>query len=453
MSTEHETQASVRTADDQPRTGLLKVAAATGIGTSLEFYDFAIYGTATALVFTDTFFRSDDAWFATFMGLATFGIGFLMAPLGALLFGWVGDRKGRRTALMMTFIGMGLATVLMGLLPPYAVIGVAAPLLLVLLRMVHGLARGGETGGAATLAMEHAPPRHRALWGVFTALGSPLGTILANVAFALVLLLPREAVASWGWRLPFLFGGVVLVLGLWVRRSVHESPVFQDMVRHAGEVRRAPAAEVFRTGWRRVLLAAGANIGLNSMTFVLAIFMLSYATAAAPQGLGLPRGPVVAGSIVALLLHALANVGGAVASDRFGRRPVMITGAVASMGAALVLFPIAEGGTVTAFVLAVSLGFLTTGVLFGPMYVYFGELFPREQRQTGMGIAYHVGAVLGGGISPLVANRILALTGDAANIGFYLAGALLLTLGCLALLPETAPRKVDAAAPAPVVGT
>ena len=141
------------------------------------------------------------------------------------------------------------------------------------------------------------------------------------------------------------------------------------------------------------------------------------------------------------------------ASDRFGRRPVMITGAVASMGAALVLFPIAEGGTVTAFVLAVSLGFLTTGVLFGPMYVYFGELFPREQRQTGMGIAYHVGAVLGGGISPLVANRILALTGDAANIGFYLAGALLLTLGCLALLPETAPRKVDAAAPAPVVGT
>lgn len=433
-----------------PRSSLLRVAVASGVGTSLEFYDFAIYGTATALVFTDTFFRTGDPWFSTFMGLATFGTGFLMAPLGAVLFGWVGDRRGRRTALMMTFLGMGAATVLMGLLPSYATIGVAAPVLLVCLRLVHGLCRGGETGGAATLAMEHAPPERRALWGVFTALGSPVGTILANVAFMFVLFLPAQDVADWGWRLPFLFGGVVLVLGIWVRRGVRESPEFRAL--HASgalEARRAPVVEVLRSRWRRVLLAAGVNIGLNSTTFALSIFMLSYATAAAPQGLGLPRQPIVNGAILALVLHGVFNVVGALASDRFGRRPVMMSGAVLSAVAALSIFPLSAQGTVGAVTLAMCLGFAATGILFGPMYVYFGELFPREQRQTGMGIAFHVGAVLGGGISPLVANRILAWTGDAVNIGYYLAGALVLSLVCLAALPETAPRRLAARAGEP----
>ncbi|WP_226366521.1 MFS transporter [Pseudonocardia sp. ICBG162] len=430
-----------------PRSSLLRVAVASGVGTSLEFYDFAIYGTATALVFTDTFFRTGDPWFSTFMGLATFGTGFLMAPLGAVLFGWVGDRRGRRTALMMTFLGMGAATVLMGLLPSYATIGVAAPVLLVCLRLVHGLCRGGETGGAATLAMEHAPPERRALWGVFTALGSPVGTILANVAFMFVLFLPAQDVADWGWRLPFLFGGVVLALGIWVRRGVRESPEFRAL--HASgalEARRAPVVEVLRSRWRRVLLAAGVNIGLNSTTFALSIFMLSYATAAAPEGLGLPRQPIVNGAILALVLHGVFNVVGALASDRFGRRPVMMSGAVLSAVAALSIFPLSAQGTVGAVTLAMCLGFAATGILFGPMYVYFGELFPHEQRQTGMGIAFHVGAVLGGGISPLVANRILAWTGDAVNIGYYLACALVLSMVCLAALPETAPRRLAARA-------
>lgn len=432
----------------EPRnSSLLRVAAASGVGTSLEFYDFAIYGTATALVFTDTFFRTDDPWFSTFMGLATFGTGFLMAPLGAVLFGWVGDRRGRRTALMLTFLGMGVATVAMGLLPTYATIGVAAPVLLVCLRLVHGLCRGGETGGAAVLAMEHAPPERRALWGVFTALGSPIGTILANVTFMLVLFLPADDVTGWGWRLPFLLGGLVLVLGMWVRRGVRESPEFRR-IQESGDLaaRRAPVVDVLRTHWRRVGLAAGVNIGLNSTTFTLTIFMLSYATAAAPEGLALPRQPIVYWSIAGLVLHGVANVLAAVASDRFGRRPVMLAGAALSTVAALSIFPIAAQGTVGAVGLAMSVGFLATGLLFGPMYVYFGELFPREQRQTGMGIAFHAGAVLGGGISPLVANRILALTGDATNIGYYLACALALSLACLLALPETAPRWLAARA-------
>ncbi|MCZ4519140.1 MFS transporter [Rhodococcus ruber] len=436
------------------RSSLTRIAFASGVGTSLEFYDFAIYGTATALVFTDTFFRTGNAWFGTFMGLATFGIGFLMAPLGAVFFGWVGDTYGRRRALQLTFLGMGAATLIIGLLPTYAQVGVAAPVCLVLLRLVHGLSRGGETGGAAVLAIEHAPDEQRARYGVFTALGSPIGTILANVSFALVLLLPAQTVQDWAWRLPFLFGGLVLVMGLWVRKGVHESPVFKQMVAERGEeaVRaQMPFKAVVKSNWRRLLLAAGVNVGLNSTTFVLAIFMLSYATAKAPEGLGLPRTDIVFGSIAALVLHGIAVVIAALVSDRIGRRPVMMGGAVATIGAALTIFHMAQWGTVTSVVLGLMIGFTTTGFLFGPMYTYFTELFPKEQRQTGMGIAFHVGAVLGGGIAPLIANRIVAFTGDASNIGYYLAGACTISLICLWILPETAPVRLARNRPDPSV--
>lgn len=442
--TEQISAADTPTAPQPPRTGIVRIAMASGVGTSLEFYDFAIYGTATTLVLSDTFFRTDDAWFGTFLGLATFAIGFLMAPLGAAGFGWLGDRYGRRFALLLTFIGMGAATVLMGVLPTYAQIGVAAPLLLVVLRMAHGLFRGGETGGAAALAIEHAPDEKRARYGVFVALGSPFGTILANLAFAAVLFLPDSSVASWGWRLPFLAGGVAIVIGIWIRRGVAESPVFQQMVREEGEAlkHRRPVADVLRSNWRRVLLAAGVNIGLNSCTFALVTFMMSYATSAAPDGLGLPRQEVVNASTLGLLVHAASNVLGAWASDRFGRRPVMFTGALSSLVAVLVIFPIAGTGSIGALTGALMLGFATTGLLFGPMYTFFTELFPRDQRQSGMGIAFHLGAVLGGGISPLVANRIIAATGDAMNVGYYLAGTCLLSVVCLMALPETAPRAL-----------
>ncbi|WP_206487852.1 MFS transporter [Rhodococcus sp. KRD162] len=437
----HNTEAGT----EPQRSSLGRIAFASGVGTSLEFYDFAIYGTATALVFTDTFFRTGNAWFGTFMGLATFGIGFLMAPLGAVFFGWVGDTYGRRRALQLTFLGMGAATLIIGLLPTYAQVGVAAPVCLVLLRLVHGLSRGGETGGAAVLAIEHAPDDQRARYGVFTALGSPIGTILANVSFALVLLLPADTVQDWAWRLPFLFGGLVLVLGLWVRRGVHESPVFRQMVADRGEeaVRaQMPFKAVVKSNWRRLLLAAGVNVGLNSTTFVLAIFMLSYATAKAPEGLGLPRTDIVYGSIAALILHGVAVVIASLLSDRIGRRPVMMGGALATIAAVLTIFHMAQWGTVTSVVLGLMIGFTTTGFLFGPMYTFFTELFPKEQRQTGMGIAFHVGAVLGGGIAPLIANRIVAFTGDASNIGYYLAGVCIISLSCLWVLPETAPVRL-----------
>ncbi|WIY01144.1 MFS transporter [Amycolatopsis mongoliensis] len=429
---------------------VLRLGFAAGVGTSLEMYDFSIYGTAAALVFGQVFFKTGDAWLGTFMSLATFAIGFLMAPLGAAAFGWLGDRRGRRTALFAAFTLMGVATLGMGVLPPYAVLGVAAPLLLVGLRLLHGIARGGESAGAAVFAVEHAPDRRRGLYGSFVALGSPIGTVLANLAFTFVLLLPEDDVTSWGWRLPFLAGAVVLVLGMWVRRGVGESPVFQRMAAAEGRAKR-PLADVVRTNWRRLALIAGVNIGLTASTFALVTFMLSYATSRAPEGLGLPRQPIVNGAMLALLGHALANVGAAWLSDRIGRKPVMLTGAALSLASALAMFPIATTGTVTAVNTATILGFAATGILFGPMYTYFSELFPREQRQSGVGVGYHVGAVLGGGISPMIANRIVAGTGDAHNVGYYLAGLLALSLVCLLVLPETAPVRTRAATSRPLV--
>jgi MFS family permease len=428
---------------------------AAGVGTSLEFYDFAIYGTAAALVFGDVFFRTGDAWFGTFMSLTTFAIGFLMAPLGAALFGSLGDRRGRRTALLAAFVLMGLATFAMGVLPSYAAIGIAAPVLLVLLRLCHGLARGGENAGAAVFAIEHAPVERRGLYGSFVAIGSPVGMILANLAFSLVLLMPDEKVTGWGWRVPFLVGGLVAAVGLWIRRGVAESPDFVAMKEAEQETGRpatnAPLREVLRTNWRRVLLTAGVNIGLNATTFALVTFMLSYATADAPEGLGLPRGPIVNGSIAALALHAVLNVGSAWLSDRVGRKPVMIVGALLSLVSALTMFHVSSAGTVAAVNTAVVIGFCATGVLFGPMYTYFAELYPREQRQSGLGVGYHVGAVLGGGISPMIANRIISGTGDALNVGHYLAALLVVSLACLFALPETAPAKVrEPAGAAPV---
>ncbi|MBZ6083692.1 MFS transporter [Streptomyces olivaceus] len=427
---------------------VLRIGLAAGVGTSLEFYDFAIYGTAAALVFGDVFFKTGDAWFGTFMSLATFAIGFLMAPLGAALFGSLGDRRGRKVALLGAFVLMGVATLGMGLLPSYATVGIAAPILLVLLRLCHGVARGGENAGAAVFAIEHAPTTRRGLYGSFVALGSPVGTILANLAFVAVLWLPDASVTGWGWRIPFLVGGLVVIIGLWIRKGVTESPDFQEMAAAdaaQGGPARMPLKEVLRSNWRRVALTAGVNVGLNASTFALSTFMLSYATASAPEGLGLPRQPIVYGSLAALVCHAVMNVVSAWLSDRLGRRPVMITGAVLSLASALTMFHITSAGTVAAVNTAVVIGFSTTGLLFGPMYTYFAELYPREQRQSGLGVGFHVGAVLGGGISPMIANRIISGTGSALNVGYYLAALLVVTLVCLFVLPETAPARLSGA--------
>ena len=412
------------------------VAVASGVGTIMEFYDFAIYGTATALVFNKIFFNVDDPWFGTFLGFATFAVGFVMAPIGALIFGHFGDKFGRRKALTAAFLLMGGSTLAMGVLPDYQAIGIVAPIILVFLRMVHGISRGGEIGGAALLAAEHAPTHRRGLYGCFVTLGSPVGGILANLSFALVLLMPMEQVLAWGWRIPFLLGGVVLAIGVWTRSRVSETPDFVESKQ--AEEKSPPAFAVLRENWRRVALAAGINVGQNCYAFLLFTFMLSFLTETDP-GRGFERSPVVLGSTLALACHATTVVLGSYLSDRLGRKTVIGFGMITSLLFAPILFSVTASGSLAACITVISIGFALTGFVYGPMLTTFAELFPITQRYSGIGIGFQVGAVLGGGLAPMIANRIVSATGSVIPVGFYAAALMAISFCCLMVIRETAP--------------
>lgn len=413
-----------------------RVAVASGVGTIMEFYDFAIYGTATALVFNKIFFNVDDPWFGTFLGFATFAVGFVMAPIGALIFGHFGDKFGRRKALTAAFLLMGGSTLAMGVLPDYQAIGIVAPIILVFLRMVHGISRGGEIGGAALLAAEHAPTHRRGLYGCFVTLGSPVGGILANLSFALVLLMPMEQVLAWGWRIPFLIGGVVLAIGVWTRSRVSETPEFVESKQ--AEEKSPPAFAVLRQNWRRVALAAGINVGQNCYAFLLFTFMLSFLTETDP-GRGFDRSPVVFGSTLALACHAATVVLGSYLSDRLGRKTVIGFGMITSLLFAPILFSVTASGSLAACITVISIGFALTGFVYGPMLTTFAELFPITQRYSGIGIGFQVGAVLGGGLAPMIANRIVSATGSVIPVGFHAAALMAISLCCLMVIRETAP--------------
>ncbi|ALG84405.1 MFS transporter [Gordonia phthalatica] len=425
----------------------VRIAIASGVGTILEFYDFAIYGTATALVFNKVYFNVSDPWLGTFLGFATFAIGFLMAPIGAALFGQFGDRYGRRTALATAFVMMGSATLIMGLVPDSRSIGIAAPIILVFLRMVHGISRGGEIGGAVTMAAEHAPVHRRGLYGCFVTLGSPVGAILANIAFALVLLLPMDQVIAWGWRIPFLVGGVVLVIGIWTRMRIADTPAFAEADKKAKALEDADEAPipsglaVLRTDWRNVAKTAGINIGQNCYAFLFFTFMLSFLTEVAP-GRGFSRSSVVWGITLALVCHAATVVLSSHLSDRLGRKAVVGFGMATSIVFAPILFAVAAHGSLVACITVICIGFALTGFIYGPMFTLFAEMFPVRQRYSGVGVGYQVGAIVGGGIAPLVANRIVAVTGSVVPVGFYAAALMIVSLCFLLRVRESAPLAV-----------
>ncbi|KWX00858.1 Shikimate transporter [Carbonactinospora thermoautotrophica] len=412
-----------------------RLAVACCVGTALEYFDFFIYGTAAALVFNRIFFVADDPWFGTFYALATFAIGFAARPVGAILFGHFGDRIGRRRVLVVIFAAMGLATLLIGLLPGYHAIGVAAPVALVLLRIIHGLCVGGEAGGATLLAVEHAPVGQRAWYGSLVALGSPLGALLANGSFAAVVLLPPDALLDWGWRVPFLAGVAVVFVGLFARNRLQETPVF-ERVRAARAVERIPLATVVRRHLRLVLLTAAANLGFSAFIFIQFNFLLAYG----PERLGLPRSTVLNATLAGCLAQAIGIMVFCRLSDRVGRRPVLLTGAVFTLLFSFPLFWLVDTGKSMLILVAMVLGAAGSAALFGPMLTYFAELFGPALRYTGVGIGYQLGAVLGGGLSPLIANRLVAATGGSASVSAYLVVALLISIGALAALPETVPH-------------
>ncbi|MCX5260110.1 MHS family MFS transporter [Streptomyces canus] len=419
-----------------------RLAAASLAGTAIEFYDFFVYGTAAALVLGPLFFPTFSPLAGTLAAFGTFGVGFVARPLGSVLFGHIGDRRGRRPVLVASLLLTGAATVAVGCVPTYDTIGVAAPVLLLVLRFLQGLGLGGEWGGAVLLTAEHAPAERRGLWTSFPQVGPALGFLLANgVVLALSTTLSEAQFAAWGWRVPFWAAGVLAAVGLWLRSSLPESPGFLEIDDHA----RVPLAEVVRDHGRLVLLTAGALAIGYAIFYTVTTWSLAYGT----ERLGVSRGVMLTCIMAAVVVKGSLTPVAALLGDRYGRRPLCLAGCAA---AALWMFPmvalLATGEPLLMF-----LGFLGAMIAFITMFAviaaYLAELYEPRVRCTGAAVGYNLGGVVGGALTPIVATALVEHGGRVPwGVGAYLTGIALLSLGCFALLPETRPVPVAVAEPA-----
>ncbi|MFF5493129.1 MFS transporter [Streptomyces aquilus] len=412
---------------------MLRLAAASLAGTAIEFYDFFVYGTAAALVLGPLFFPTFSPLAGTLAAFGTFGVGFVARPLGSVLFGHIGDRHGRRPVLVLSLLLTGGATVAVGCVPTYGSIGVAAPLLLLVLRFLQGLGLGGEWGGAVLLTAEHAPAGRRGLWSSFPQVGPALGFLLANgVMLALTATLTEAQFASWGWRVPFWAAGALALAGLWLRSSLAESPSFLALDDRA----RVPLVEVVRDHWRLVLLTAGGLAIGYAIFYAVTTWSLAYGT----ERLGVSRTVMLACIMAAVLVKGSLTPVVALLGDRYGRRPLCLTGCAA---AALWMFPLvallATGEPLLMFLgfLGAMLAFIT---MFAVIAAYLPELYEPRVRCTGAAVGYNLGGVVGGALTPIVATALAEQGGRVPwGVGAYLTGIALLSLGCFALLPETRP--------------
>ncbi|AKN15847.1 putative integral membrane transport protein [Mycobacterium haemophilum DSM 44634] len=415
-----------------------RVALASLIGSAIEFYDFFLYGTAAALVFPSVFFANLAPTMATIASLATFAAAFFSRPLGAAILGHFGDRLGRKATLVATLLIMGLSTVAVGLLPGVTTIGVAAPLVLLTLRLLQGIALGGEWAGSALLVAEHAPGDKRGHYGMVTPLGAGVGLVLANVAMLAVNFTIGEtspAFMSWGWRVPFLLSAVLVVVALYVRLNIAETPVFalHKLDEPADTtVLRAPITELFRTQLRQVVLAAGCAVGLFALSFMAGTYLMNYAR----TELGHSRDLILlVGALGGLSMVAFV-VPAAVWSDRFGRRRIMLCGFVVSVPWAFVVMPLMDTGDSVLFGVAIAVTYAIVGALNGPLASFIPETFATRYRYTGAGLTFNAGGIIGGAVPPMIAGALAASVGGWA-VGLMMAVLILTSLGCTFLLPET----------------
>lgn len=410
-----------------------KVAYATIVGTTVEWYDFFIYAAAAGLIFKDLFFAPAGNTLGTILAFATVGISFLFRPLGAFLAGYLGDRYGRRIVLVTTLVLMGIATTCIGLLPTYASIGVAAPMLLLVLRIFQGLAAGGEWGGAVLMAVEHAPIHKRGRFGSFPQMGVPLGLILASAMFALMtgVIAPGDAFIEWGWRIPFLFSIVLLFVGHWIRRTVEESPVFEE-IKERKSASQTPIRDLFKNHTLLVLLAALVFAGNSACGYMTTGgFIQNYATN--PNGpLNIPRTPVLICVTLASFCWLITTYISGCVSDQIGRKKTYIIGWIIQLCGVFALFPLVNTGSVP--LLAAGLCFLASGIglTYGVQSAFYSELFPASVRFSGISISYALGAILGGAFAPMIGTWLVSVTGSTWSVTIYLASmttiALLSTL-------------------------
>ena len=415
-----------------PRNSPTRVATASFIGTAIEFYDFYVYATAAALVIGPVFFPQGSGMAQTLSAFITFGIAFLARPLGSLLFGHFGDRIGRKSTLVASLLLMGISTTLIGLLPGYASIGVWAPILLCVLRFGQGLGLGGEWGGAALLATENAPPGKRAWFGMFPQLGPSIGFLMANGLFlALALLLDDEQFRAWGWRIPFLLSALLVVVGLYVRLSLHETPVFAEAMARREKL-RLPMAETFGKHGKAVLLGALSMVVCYALFYISTVFSLSYGV----KNLGYSRQEFLGLLCVAVLFMALATPLSAWLADRFGRKPVLAASALAALLSGFVMEPLLTQGSSQAVGLFLALELFLMGMTFGPMGALLPEIFPTRVRYTGASAAYNLGGILGASLAPYAAQQLVE-AGGLSWVGGYVSAAAAISLVAVLCLRET----------------
>lgn len=414
------------------------VVFAGSVGTIIEWYDFLIYGTAAALVFNTLFFPNVDPLTGTLAALATYAVGFLARPIGGVLFGHFGDRIGRKTMLMVTMLVMALGTFAVGLLPTYHQIGIWAPVLLVVLRIIQGIGLGGEWGGASLIVLEHAPAHRRGLYGSLVQVGFPLGLVASSGAFTLATTLPEQSFLAWGWRVPFLLSIVLLGIGWFVRTRVPESPLFEDGKRR-GDIARSPFLETIRNP-RSFLVAVGLKISEVSWVYILTVFAVVYATGQ----LGLSKQLMLNAIVLAALIEVVTIPLFGWLSDVYGRRALYFAGTLFTVGFAFPLFWLLDSKDPTTVTLTVALALsLGHGTMFGLQSAYFPELFGTRVRYTGASFGFQVAAAIGGGLTPLIATSLTSSTGGTTGVSLMLILLAVITFLAALAAPETKGKSLQ----------
>ncbi|GAB2973988.1 MFS transporter [Saccharothrix stipae] len=430
-------------APPQPKKSFAKVVIASLIGTTIEWYDFFLYGSAAALVFNKLFFPTADPLNGTLLAFTTYAIGFLARPLGGLVFGHFGDKIGRKKLLVLSLVLMGGATFAMGLLPTYAAIGVAAPLLLTLLRLIQGFALGGEWGGAVLIVSEHGSAERRGFWASWPQAGVPMGNLLATAVLAVLAAVQSdEAFLSWGWRVPFLLSGVLVLIGLWIRLSVSESPIFLEAQKkvEAGKIKeKPPIVAVVRDHWREVLIAMGARMAENVSYYVITAFILVYIT----SELGMPRSAGLNAVLIASFAHLVTIPLWGALSDRIGRRTTYLIGTVGIGLWMFVFFALLDTKSFFPMTLAVTVGLVLHGAMYGPQAAFFSELFGTKVRYSGASIGYQLASIGAGAVAPLIATALLAAYDSSFPIVLYVLGMCVLTVIAVVVAKETKGSSLD----------
>ena len=425
---------------DNSESNMQKVALTALAGTSIEWYDFFLYGAAAALIFPTAFFGEATPSTALILSLLTFAAGFIARPIGGIIFGHYGDRIGRKKTLVIALILMGVSSTLIGLLPTYAMIGVTAPILLTSLRFVQGLAIGGQWGGAMLLVTESAPSDKRAYYGAFAQAGAPIGVILANLAFIITSsLVSEESFYSWGWRIPFLASAILIGISMYIQLNLEDTKAFQELQQKRqindtkeNQIQQSPILEAIRKYPNRIALAAGAFLSIQVTFYILIAFLLAYGVSSAE----ISRDAMLAAVLIASAIMVPSQFMFSSISDRYGRKGIFMAGAILTGLWAYAIFPLVDTGNFYLIVLAITFGLIFVGMMYGPQAAFFTELFTTEVRYSGATLGYQFGAILGGAFAPTIAAFLWNNFG-IFWVSVYISFASLLTLLSVMALTET----------------